>query len=62
MDVFEQRLDLLYIQYDRNLLTFGALSHPRNRIPVMPFPAHRVIEDRMHDVANFRLAAIRQGQ
>lgn len=53
----DKRLDLLHIQHDRYPLPLGALTRLRNRVPIVPFPADRVIENCMHEVSYLCLTA-----
>ncbi len=45
--------------HDGHLLPLGALTHLRDGVPVVPLPPDCVIENGVHDVPDFCLAAIR---
>ena len=48
LEMLEQRLELLDVQHDGNLLPLRALTHLRDWVSVVLLPANSVIEDCVH--------------
>jgi hypothetical protein len=56
--LFEKSLDLRDAKEYGNAGALCALSHSRHGILIMPFPADRVIENSMHQIANLGPASV----